>query len=365
LGLGPTNDWFRSFVTFERVVREMGGIPSGTGAMIKLNMVYFNIGGMNYIDNPNVIEAQYKQAVQNAAVLAQQLGAFGGYNKATNSWNATCRFCPMAYGPTSPLGPESGYFLTPGLYGRFPIILTPTFGDTVAQLSGTPAVMTEIFFTACQLSKACIAVAQYSGTDEWMKCRPQPVFVTDPLNPLAEPTVDPIGIPPECTKAVDPTLAADKRRNGRRFDFGFTALPSQAAMLSQMVSWLKLKNAQTAVLFISSHPTYASQVLPAGLENLRANKIALVMPHVLLAANGGTFNEEEIATYSSAVIGHNPDLFICVAHMLTPGDPLSCTNLLKAFRTARWMPKAVIIPGGGAAPIAQELNIERPGDGGQ
>ena len=245
---GDLDAWYRSYVTFDRVVKRTGGIPTQTGFLAQLKLVYFNLGPMNYnSQNATLIGAQYKAAVTNAAILAQLLGAWGGVGP-DGTPTGSCPYCPF---PTA--------YFPPGIYGRFPIITPPPLGDFVANAAGLPPTMSDVFFQGCQITKSCIVIAQYSGTEDWKKCRPQLLVTTDPANPFT------YGIPPECTKAVDPTLVADKRPLARRFEYGFSVLAGQDQMLAALVSWFRAKNAQTCVMYFTTESTFRQHSAPAVL----------------------------------------------------------------------------------------------------
>jgi hypothetical protein len=157
-----------SIETFQRAVAETGGIPSATGYLTPVELVYFNLGGMNYLEpNPANISRAFQSASTNALILAQQIGAYGGYNAAGNgSWGAPCPRCPIPFGPSA--------FTAPGFWtaarggrpidGKFNMIVTPVYGDSLPGLAGIPPTMTDPFFVGCQLSKSCIVIAQYAGT---------------------------------------------------------------------------------------------------------------------------------------------------------------------------------------------------------
>jgi len=128
-------------LTFERVVRESGGVPSATGFRTPLEIVYFNVGGMDYREeNRTTLMAHYEQASKNAMILAQQLGAFGGFDSgpANGSWNtaaAPCPHCPLPFVPGGVTAP--GYWSSQrgdgrdARLGRFPVLVPPTFGNNL------------------------------------------------------------------------------------------------------------------------------------------------------------------------------------------------------------------------------------------
>lgn len=336
----------RVYRTFSRVAAERGGIPMDSGYRAPLRIEYFNIGGLNLTagaDDPMQMVAQFQQAAQNAYILAQQLGAYGGYNPDTNTWDAACPHCPLPY--------EAGSPMAPGTYGRFPVILTPALAEVLAQLFNLPPVLAEAFFSGCQLSKACIAISPFGGSDSYLKCIPQP----DPSDPSQ------LRMPKECTKAADPSLRADKRPNARRFDFGFSSTPSPHEMMTQMVNWFKLKNAQSAVLFATSNPTYA-QLLAAGVTSLEANRISLLMPPVQLPPSG-SLSAEQARSYAERVMALQPELVFFVGDALLGFDTASTIAVCAVFAQHRWTPKAIIVPGGSSQDVAEALNAIQPGAG--
>jgi hypothetical protein len=117
------------YITYDRVVRESGGIPTSTGYRAPLKFVYFNIGPMNYQADVATIGAQYAKAAQNALILSQLLGLYGGQNE-----NGT--FVPGAPCPHCLLPPQ---LAPPGIYGRFPVVIAPPLGDFVPSEWNTAA----------------------------------------------------------------------------------------------------------------------------------------------------------------------------------------------------------------------------------
>lgn len=343
MGADLLADVNKVFKTFERVAAESGGIPMDSGYRAPLRVQYFNIGGLD-LANPTQIQQQLMQAAQNALVLAQQLGAYGGYDQQNNTWDAACPHCPLPYTAGSPLAP--------GQYGRFPVIITPALAEVFAQLFHMPPVLSEPFFSACQFSKSCIAISVYGGSDEYLKCVPQ----ASSLNLAGPPQM-----PRECTKAADPTLRADKRLNARRFDFGFSSTASKDEMLPQMVNWFKMKGAQSAVVFGTSNPTY-KDLQTAGLASLEANRIELLMPPVLLPLNA-PLSEEEAHEYAARIMQLSPDLVVFTADALLGSDTRSVVAICAEFVHHKWTPKAIVVPGGSSQEVAEGLNQIEPGAG--
>jgi hypothetical protein len=188
-----------------------------------------------------------------------------------------------------------------------------------------------------------------------MKCKVQPAFL--PNGTLVQ------RVPLECTKAVDPTLVAPvKRPTARRFDFGFSALPSQAAILSQTVSWFKLKGVRTAVLFFSSHPEWQQVMVPPALAEMSANGIQVLFVQYL-PARGVALTPAQVEAAADRVIAADPDLFIFASNPQLPGEVASAVALLRKFRDRDYTPRAISLPGGTSITIASALNSDRMGDG--
>jgi hypothetical protein len=217
--------------------------------------------------------------------------------------------------------------------------------------------MTEPFFIGCQLSKQCIVFGYYSGTEDWKKCRPRMQY-----GPAATPTnPDFINrVPPECTKDKDPTLIADKRPTSRRFDFGFSVLASQNAIVATMVSWFKQYKAETAVFCSTTEKSFVTNFLPPAYAAFTANKIRLLGETTYLPLNGVAWTDDEALAFALHVRDLNPDVLVMLVASTYPGDIQSGAKLITKFREIDYLPKAILMPGGGNQYVATLLNWLRP-----
>src|SRR4051794_29746799 len=117
---------------------------------------------LQFEPDPQTIGLQFFTASAHLRTLLQRIGAYGGFNPAGNgTWGELCPHCPYAAGGYSYPGFEPGYYGG----GRFAFIVPPTFGDSFSNAANLPSTLIDPVFAACQLSKACIAIANYAGME--------------------------------------------------------------------------------------------------------------------------------------------------------------------------------------------------------
>jgi hypothetical protein len=90
-------------VTYDRLVREAGHLPTSTGVRVPLELAYFDLGGIDYTlsaqNKTDVLLQQVASASRNMAQLLHQLGAYGGFNASGGTWDGPCLHCkvPLSY----------------------------------------------------------------------------------------------------------------------------------------------------------------------------------------------------------------------------------------------------------------------------
>jgi len=86
---------------------------------------------------------------------------------------------------------------------------------------------------------------------------------------------------------------------------------------------------------------------------------------VVSLPHGRLWTAAETDELAARVIAADPDVYIALCATPLPTDGQNSIQLLKRFRTRKWMPRAIVLPIGHSFQASIAMNEERIGDGGR
>jgi hypothetical protein len=187
-----------------------------------------------------------------------------------------------------------------------------------------------MFTSDCEKTKKCVSITAYGASDQYLTC----ILQVNPLEPNG------MECPAECITKYGGCTGQ------RRFDFGLSYLFDQTNVMSNLLTHMRVKGAQTMVLLTSLRDV-ATQTHNSVVDDAKEKGIDILLDYrlrinVTTQEDGPALSDAEAMELAQQIKSLDPDVLAIASDSSQTEDMLTFKRLIKASKEINWMPRAIL-----------------------